>query len=319
MSEKRKRIVVFGSFVVDLMARAPRHPVAGETVFGSSFRMGPGGKGFNQAVAAYKAGADVQIVTALGKDDFSRVALDTMHALGLSTQSVLVSATEQTGAALIIVDERNGQNEIVVIPGACAAMTADDAEAVRPLLEQSDILLLQLEVGLEAVERAAQIAKAAGSMVILNPAPVRALSEKVYPMLDLIIPNETEAERLTGITVSDEVAARKAAQWFEFRGVKRVLITLGERGAFLYDAGECRMIPAYPVNCIDSTGAGDAFCGGLVTGLAEGMCLEQAAQFASAVAALSVQKLGTAPAMPERRQIDRFLEANRIDTNCAGN
>lgn len=309
MSENRKKIVVFGSFVVDLMARAPRHPVAGETVFGTSFRMGPGGKGFNQAVAACKAGADVQIVTALGMDDFSHVALDTMGELGMSTEFVRVSATEQTGIALITVDEQSGQNEIVVVPGACAAMTAADAEAVRPLLEQSDILLLQLEVGLTAVERAAKIAKASGSLVVLNPAPVRALSQALYQTVDLIVPNETEAERLTGIPIVDEAAALRAAQWFAARGVNRTLITLGSRGVFLYDAGESRMIPAYNVNCVDSTGAGDAFCGGLVTGLAEGMGLNRAARFANAVAALSVQKLGTAPSMPDRKEIDSFLEA----------
>ena len=311
MTENKKKIVVFGSFIVDLTARAPRHPVPGETVFGSSFRIGPGGKGFNQAVAAHKAGADVEIVTAVGNDDFGKVAFDTMKELGMSSSSVFVSECGSTGVALITVDERSGQNEIVVVTGACEKMDEKSAEAVRPLLEHCDILLLQFEVGIKAIMRAAEITRRAGGMVVLNPAPVRDFPEELYHNINLIIPNETEAERLTGIRISGEDAAMKAAGWFAAKGIRHVLITLGERGVFLYSEGEHQIIPAYHVRCVDSTGAGDAFCGGLVTALTEGLGLKEAAEFANSVAALSVGRIGTAPSMPARAEIDSFLAAHQ--------
>ena len=302
----QKKVVVFGSFIVDLTARAPHHPVPGETVFGTSFRIGPGGKGFNQAVAAHKAGADVEIVTAVGKDDFAHIAIDTIKELGMSS-SVIVFDELSTGTALITVDENSGQNEIVVVTGACEKLDEESAESIRPLLENCDILLMQFEIGMKAILKAADIVSKAGGKVILNPAPVRDFPEELYRNIDLIIPNETEAEKLTGINVDSAEGALKAAKWFGDKGVKNVLITLGERGAFLYSGGDYRTIPSYSVECIDSTGAGDAFCGGLVTALTEGKTLEDAAVFASAVAALSVGKIGTAPSMPYRENIDRFI------------
>ena len=310
VSDKQKKVVVFGSFIVDLTARASHHPMPGETVFGSSFRMGPGGKGFNQAVAAHKAGADVEIVTAVGNDAFQHILFDTMECLGMAS-SVMVSENRSTGTALITVDENSGQNEIVVVTAACEEMNEAAAESVRPLLEDADILLMQFEIGMSAIIRASEIVRKAGGMVILNPAPVRDFPESLYRNIDLIIPNETEAEKLTGISIEDENAALAAARYFEAQGVSDVLITLGERGAFLYSHGTPLMIPPYQVKCIDSTGAGDAFCGGLVTALAEGKKLEDAAVFASATAALSVTRAGTAPSMPYRKEIDSFLMLQR--------
>lgn len=306
MEEKRSKVVVFGSFIVDLTARAPHHPVPGETVFGSSFRIGPGGKGFNQAVAAHKAGADVEIVTAVGKDDLAHIAIDTIKELGMSS-SVIVFDELSTGTALITVDENSGQNEIVVVTGACEKLDEESAESIRPLLENCDILLMQFEIGMKAILKAADIVNKAGGKVILNPAPVRDFPNELYRNVDIIIPNETEAERLTGISVDSEDGALKASKWFEGKGVKNVLITLGERGAFIYSDGKYRTIPSYSVECIDSTGAGDAFCGGLVTALTEGKTLEDAAVFASAVAALSVGQIGTTPSMPSRKEIDSFI------------
>jgi len=302
-----KKIVVFGSFVVDLMARTPHFPNAGETVLGSSFGLGPGGKGFNQAVAAHKAGADVTMVTKLGRDTFSTVALGTMESLGMDASHVIQSDDVSTGAALIMVNEVSGQNEIVVVPGSCSAITLDEVEALRPLLEQADILLTQLETNFDATWHAIRLAKELGLTVILNTAPANTVPDEILSLIDIVTPNEVEAEIISGIAVDDEVSAEKAAKWFFDKGVKQVVITLGSRGSYVHDGVSGALIPARKVNAIDTTGAGDAFNGGLVAALADGKSLADAAVFATALASLSVQKLGTTMSMPTREEIDAVL------------
>jgi len=302
-----KKITVFGSFVVDLMGRTPHLPVPGETVKGNVFKMGPGGKGFNQGVAAHKAGADVSMVTKLGKDTFATVALDTMKSLKMDTKYVFQTEDAETGAALIMVDEKSSQNEIVVVLGACNTITDDEVESLSNLLEESDYLLTQLETNVSAVEKVVDIAKKKGVKVILNTAPVQPISDELLSKIDLITPNEVEAETLTGIPVTNEENAGKAADWFFAKGVKEVLITLGGRGVYIATKDKRGIIPAFKVEAIDTTGAGDAFNGGLVTALAEGKDIWDASIFASALAALSVQKIGTTPAMPSRSEIDEFL------------
>lgn len=303
-----KKVTVFGSFVVDLMGRTPHLPIAGETVKGSMFKMGPGGKGFNQGVAAHKAGADVVMVTKLGRDTFGSVALDAMKELNMNSDRVFVTDTEETGAALIMVDEKTSQNEIVVTLGACNTITDEEVESIADVLKESDYLLTQLETNVSSVEKVIDIAYKNGVKVILNTAPVQPISDELLSKIDLITPNEIEAEILTGVCVDSEESADKAAQWFFDKGVKNVLITLGGRGVYINSEGRSGIIPAYRVEAIDTTGAGDAFNGGLLAALAEGKNLWEAARFANALAALSVQRLGTAPAMPNREEIEKFIK-----------
>lgn len=305
-----KKVTVFGSFVVDLMGRTPHLPAPGETVKGSVFKMGPGGKGFNQGVAAHKAGADVTMVTKLGRDAFADIALNTMKGLNMDTSRVLFSDTVETGSALIMVDETTSQNEIVVILGACNTITDEEVDSLADVIGESEYLLTQLETNVSSVERIVELAYQKGVKVILNTAPVQPIRDELLEKVDLITPNEVEAEILTGIKIDSEEAADQAAEWFFARGVKRVLITLGGRGVYLNTGDKKGILPAYQVDAIDTTGAGDAFNGGLLAALAEGKDLWEASKFANALAALSVQKIGTTPAMPIREEIDEFLAAH---------
>ena len=298
-----KKVTVFGSFVVDLMGRTPHLPAPGETVKGTVFKMGPGGKGFNQGVAAHKAGADVAMVTKLGRDTFADIALNTMKDLKMDTRRVLFSDTVETGSALIMVDEKTSQNEIVVILGACNTISDEEVDSLEDVIGESEYLLTQLETNVSSVERIIDIAYKKGVKVILNTAPVQPIEDELLSKVDLITPNEVEAEILTGIKVDSEEAADQAAEWFFARGVKRVLITLGGRGVYLNTRDKKGILPAYKVEAVDTTGAGDAFNGGLLAALAEGKDLWEASKFANALAALSVQKIGTTPAMPVREEI----------------
>lgn len=306
-----KKVTVFGSFVVDLMGRTPHLPVPGETVRGSMFQMGPGGKGFNQGVAAHKAGADVTMITKLGKDKFADVALDVMKELHMNSDKVFLTDETETGSALILVDEHTSQNEIVVILGACNTITDEEVESVTDVIEQSAYLLTQLETNVSSVEKVIDIAYKKGIKVILNTAPVQPISDEVLAKVELITPNEVEAEILTGICVDSKEQADRAADWFFAKGVKNVLITLGGRGVYIATDSKRGIIPAYKVEALDTTGAGDAFNGGLVAALAEGKDLWEAAVFANALAALAVQRLGTTPAMPKREEIDAFLATHQ--------
>ena len=304
------KVVVFGSFVVDLMARIPHLPVPGETVKGPMFKMGPGGKGFNQGAAAHKAGADVTMVTKIGKDSFGDIALHTMDELGMTKEHVFISEEDKTGIALILVDENTSQNEIAIVSGACGTITEKDTNSVKELIRESEYILLQLEVNQDANERIAEYACENGVKVIINTAPYSKISDEFLSKAYMVTPNEVEAEALTGIKVEDLESAKKAATIFKKKGVKKVLITLGEKGVFISDDDKDEILPAFHVNASDTTGAGDAFNGGFITALAEGKDEWEAAKVANAAAALSVQKLGTTPSMPARKEIDEFLSTH---------
>lgn len=303
----KEKVTVFGSFVVDLMARTPHLPVPGETVKGSLFKQGAGGKGFNQGIAAHKAGGDVAMVTKLGRDSLSNVALDAMDAVGMPKDYLFFNDRVATGIALIMVDENSSQNEIVIVPGACGTIEPSDIETVADRIKSSGYLLLQLEVNQDANERVAALAKENGVKVIINTAPYQPVTDEFLNGAWLVTPNEVEAEELTGVPVTDLESADRAAAVFFSKGVQNVLITLGSRGVYISTEGHSEIVPAYKVKAIDTTGAGDAFNGGLLTALSEGRTLREAAVFANALAALSVQRLGTTPAMPTREEIDAFL------------
>jgi ribokinase len=303
----KQKVTVFGSFVVDLMARAPHLPTPGETVRGSLFKQGAGGKGFNQGIAAHKAGGEVVMITKVGNDSLAKVAYEAMDAVGLSKEHVFVNEEVATGTALVCVGEDSGQNQIIIVPGACNTITEEDLAEVRELIESSAYVLLQLEVNQDANERVARMAKEKGVRVIINTAPYQPMEDEFLKGAYLVTPNEVEAEEFTGIAVKDLESADRAAAVFFAKGVENVLITLGSRGVYLATKDRSEIIPGFRVDAIDTTGAGDAFNGGLLAALSEGKELRQAIPFAQAVAALSVQRLGTTASMPTREEIDSFL------------
>ncbi|MDO4521702.1 MAG: ribokinase [Eubacteriales bacterium] len=303
----KKKIVVFGSFVVDLMGRTPHLPISGETVKGSFFKMGPGGKGFNQCVAAHKTGANVTMITKLGRDSFADVALNTMTELGMPKDGIFFADDTDTGIALILVDQNTSENEIVIVPGACATITKEDTDRTINFIKDAAYVLLQLEVNQDANERIIELANRYGSKVIVNTAPYAPISDEFLSKVYMVTPNEVEAEELTGIPVKNLEGAKKAAEVFHNKGVEKVLITMGSQGVFISADGRQEIVPAFHVDALDTTGAGDAFNGGFLTALSEGYSEWDAARFANATAALSVQKLGTTPSMPTRTEVDAFL------------
>jgi ribokinase len=303
-----KKIVCLGSFVVDLTCRSDHLPVPGETIKTDYFKMGPGGKGANQAVAAKRAGGDIVIMTKVGTDILSHVALDNFKKEGFDEKYILIDESNFTGIALINVDKNTSENSITVAPGACDHITENDIAFLKREIETSDIFLTQLEVNMDAIEKAVQIAFDNKKTVVLNPAPALPLSDSLLSKVTIIIPNEIEASMLTKIEVTDKISAGRAAKVFFDKGVKNVVITLGNKGAYFNDGRTEAMIAPIDVKVVDTTGAGDAFTGGLVTALAEDIPLEKAVKFATATAALSVTKLGTAPAMPYRGEIDELVK-----------
>ena len=302
------KIVVFGSFVQDLSFRVPKLPVKGETLKASTFKTGPGGKGSNQAIAAKRAGAEVIMVTKVGKDVFGDMAINTYKEENMTTDFFFQDEEHATAVASILVDENTGDNQIAVAMGAGANFILDEVEQARESIENADILLVQLEVNLEATERAIDIAHKKGVKIILNPAPAQPLSDELLGKIDILTPNETEASILCGgIQVESIEDARKAAKYLLDKGVANVIVTLGEKGALLVNAELDEVIASLKVDVIDTTGAGDAYNGGLAAALAEGKNLLEAARFANVAGALSVTKIGTAPAMPYRKDIDKLL------------
>jgi len=301
------RVTVMGSFVVDLMARAPHLPRTGETVKGDGFLIGPGGKGSNQGVAAHKAGAEVDMITKIGTDEFGRIALESFEGAGMSTRYVLQDPGLATGAALIMVDENTGDNKILVALGACSCLTKADIEAARDVIEANPVFLTQLETNMEAVETGLRIAAGKGVSIILNPAPACEVPDELLALVDILTPNETEASIISGVTVSTPEDAEKAARVLMGKGTKSVVITMGSQGVFAITGEEAHFIPSIEVAAIDATGAGDAFSGALASAIAEGKGFFEAVEFANVAAALSVTKIGTAPAMPPRDEIDRMM------------
>ena len=301
-------ITVFGSFNVDLSGRADRMPKPAETVIGHSFSMGAGGKGSNQAVAAHRAGADVRIVTKVGTDMFSNVAFDFYNAEGMDASLVFVDEEVPTGIALIMVNEKSGQNQILAAAGACMNFTDSDVEKAKSTIERSSIVLVQMEVNLDANWKVIDIAKKAGATVVLNPAPAGEIPDEIMAKVDIITPNEIEAGEISGIEIKTYDDASRAAQVLVEKGVGEVIITLGEMGAYIKSGSRQEVIRRLDVDALDTTGAGDAFNGGLVAALAEGMDIFDAARFANIVGALSVTKQGAAQAAPFRNQIDQFIK-----------
>lgn len=302
------KIVVVGSYVVDLMSRAPHLPKPGETVLGGPFKMGPGGKGGNQATAAARCGSEVTFVTKLGADVFGREALDHFKNENVNSQYIKVDAQESTGAALIAVDD-NSENSIVVALGACGTITEADVMEVEGKIQEADIVLLQLETSIEAIVTTVKLASKHQVPVILNPAPFQEFPREILKDVSYITPNETEAFELSGVVVKDEASALMAAKKIHEMGVDTVIITLGSKGAFLYSGVEKgKLVAGFKVDAVDTTGAGDAFNGGFAHAISKGYSVVDAMVYANSVAALSVTKIGTAPAMPYKQDVENFLK-----------
>jgi ribokinase len=297
-----KKVVVVGSTNTDMVVKSARIPAPGETILGGRFLMNPGGKGANQAVAAARLGGDVTFVAKVGDDLFGREAKGLFAKEGLRTEYVFTDASEPSGVALIMVDEK-GENCISVASGANGVLSPADLESARGEIEKAGLLLMQLETPVETVLCAAQWAAAKGVPVVLNPAPACALPEALFKCLDLITPNESEAELLTGIKVSDEASARAAAIVLCTKGVKRVVITLGSKGAYVYESGRGTLVPACKVEAVDTTAAGDVFNGALAVALTEGLPLAEAVRFAAKAASISVTRMGAQASAPYRNEI----------------
>jgi ribokinase len=300
------KIVVVGSSNTDMIVKLPRLPKPGETISGGEFSTAAGGKGANQAVAAARAGAEVGLVARVGGDSFGEQAITGFVGDGIDVRHVARDPAAPSGVALIFVDE-TGENSIAVAPGANAGLTPKDVEAAEELITGADVVVMQLETPLEAVERAATLAREHGARVILNPAPAQPLSDEILGNVSILTPNESEAELLTGIQVEGDAGAEEAARALVARGVETVILTLGSRGAFVFESESGELVPGFEVDAVDTTAAGDVFNGSLAVGLAEGMPLAQAVGFANAAAALSVTKLGAQPSAPTRAEIDTFL------------
>lgn len=298
------KIICIGSSNTDMVVRSERLPRPGESVIGGGFVMAGGGKGANQAVAIARMGHKVIFAAAVGEDMFGDEAIARYRQYGVDT-SYIVRKKTPSGIALIMVDAA-AQNSISVALGANSELSVADVMPALDLIEPNDIVLMQLEIPMETVAACVAVAAAKGARVVLNPAPAAEVSADVLSKLYLITPNQTEAETLTGIEVRDEQSARAAAEALRAKGVERVIITMGGDGALLDDDGRVEMVPAFRVNAVDTTAAGDVYNGAICAALAEGCSLRDAMIFGSKASAISVTRIGAQPSIPTREEVDKF-------------
>jgi len=308
----KPKVCVLGAFVADLTCRTARMPKWGETILGEAFKMGPGGKGSNQAVAAARLNSDVRLITKLGRDAFGDMARKFYRDQGMSLDNVLEDVEESSGTATILVDHATSENTIVVVPGACGKLTIAEVEAVRDVIASADIFLTQLELPIPPTIRGIEIAHEAGVPVILNPAPALPIPSKVLAKVDYLTPNESEALGLIGGDTSiDPQDFDTLADRLLQTGAKNVVLTLGEKGAFIKNGRIREFVPAFSIGrVVETTGAGDAFAGGFAVALAEGKSLVEATRYGCAVAGISVTRPGTAPSMPYRDEVDKLIASS---------
>ena len=302
------KIIGPGSLVVDVTGFAPHLPVAGETTKGSTLRFGPGGKGSNQLTAAHRAGSEVKIISRRGDDVLGQIMKKHYDTEGMTEEYIVVDPNGETGSALIEIDESSAQNRIIVILAANEQVTKENVYAAEKDFADCDAVLTQFETTIEAVMATKELAKKYGKPFILNPAPFIDVPREIFDGVDYVTPNETETEQFTGIAVNTIEDCRVAAQKFFEMGVKNVVITLGVRGAYYTDGKTEITVPAIKVKAVETTGAGDAFNGGLSTAIAEGLPMDVALKFATCTSAISVTRLGSSPSMPYRHEILALLE-----------
>jgi len=307
-----KAITVVGSSNMDLVVETPRIPAVGETILGTYFFMVPGGKGANQAVAAAKLGIEVFFVAKLGDDLYGDKSLENFTKAGVNIKYITKTKETPSGVALISVD-KEGNNNIIVVPGANHKLSVFDVKSAESAIKQSKAVVCQLEIPIEVVESTAKLAKKHNVLFILNPAPApkEKLSDALLKCVDVLIPNEIEAEGMTGIKVKDDDSAVKACKYLLDRGVKTVIITLGAKGFLFASMEEEIFVPQIEVNAVDSTAAGDAFTGGLAAYIARGKTIKEAARCANYVAALSVTKRGAQSSLPTQEEVENFMQQSK--------
>jgi len=302
----KPRILVVGSSNTDMIARVPRIPRPGETILGGEFFTAAGGKGANQAVAAARAGGDVTFIARVGKDMFGERALTGFSRDGIKVKFIKRDSYKPSGVALIFVSD-SGENSIAVAPGANARLSPADVKRARTEFMRADVLLTQLETPLPTVIAAVKLAARNRVLTILNPAPAQKLPDDLLEHVDILTPNESEAELLTGIKVAGEASGVRAASRLRARGVRTVIITLGAKGALVVNQDGYMRVPGFKVKPVDTTAAGDVFNGALAVALAKGFELRAAVRFANAAAAISVTRMGAQPSAPTRLEIERLL------------
>lgn len=300
-------ILVIGSLNADLVVRAPRFPSPGETISGEDLAIIPGGKGANQAVAAARQGTSVAMVGRVGDDSFGPTLIQNLQNNNVDTTHVQTDKAA-TGTAIIVVDS-HGQNSIVLSPGANGKVTPADIEAIA--FQDADMLLLQLEIPLETVIHAASLARQNGLRVILNPAPARQLPDSLLADVDILVPNESELQLLTGMPVTDTATAETAAKGLLSKGVGTVIVTLGANGALLVTDEQITHIPTFKVDVVDTTAAGDAFIGGLAAALLKDKSLEEAVRYGNASGALAATKFGAQPSLPTAEDVEHLMSLPR--------
>ncbi|KAA2235912.1 ribokinase [Salinarimonas soli] len=301
-------VVILGIFAADLSFRAQRLPRMGETILGDGFRLGPGGKGSNQAVAAARSGAQVRFITRIGRDPFGEMALALWGSEGIDTRFVSVDDAP-TGAAFIFVDRETGENAIIVESGAAGRLGATDLDGAVGALQGADVFMTQLEQPVDAAFRGLELARQHGLRTILNPAPAALLPDSIWALCDVVTPNEAEASALSGVPVQDLPSARAAADALLRRGTRTAVITLGANGVLVHEHGSSIHIPAFDAGrVIDTTGAGDAFAGALAAAIAAGGSTLDAARFGCVAAGLAVTRAGTAAAMPKAEDLRQVAE-----------
>jgi ribokinase len=309
------RVTVVGSLNVDMIVRAPRIPAPGETIMGSEFHTVPGGKGANQAVAASRLGAQVAMVGRVGGDAHADLLMKSLASDGVDHAFVLRDEEAPTGVALIVLD-RAGQNSIVVAPGANGRLSPADVERAEAAIGGADVLLLQLESPVEAVLQAAKVARGEGVTVILNPAPARPLAEALLSLVDVLVPNQSEAALLAEMQVENLAEAQVAGRVLQRSIAGSVVVTLGEQGALLVQDAGAEVVSAYEVEAVDTTAAGDAFVAGLAVALAEGKALIEAVRCGNAAGALAVTRLGAQTSLPRRADVKRLVQGDREREHC---
>ena len=296
-------ISVLGIFVADISFSGSKIPAVGETILGNKYNVGPGGKGCNQAIAIARLGGKVNFISKIGKDSYGELALNTLKKNKINTKNIIQDTNLQTGVAGILVDKNSGKNAINVIVGAPSTLKINEIDDQINLIKNSKIFLTQLEVPKDVTLYCLKVAKENGCVTILNPAPASEISKEFYNNIDFFTPNETEAEFYTGIKITNEKDAKQAADKLINLGIKKVIITLGEKGLFYSDGKEKIYLKAHSVKAIDTTGAGDAFNGGLAFGISNGKSIKECLALANKVAGISTTKLGAGNAMPFKKDI----------------
>ena len=297
-------ITVLGIFVADIRFSGPKIPTIGETILGKKYNVGPGGKGCNQAIAIARLGGNTNFISKIGKDEYGELALKTLEKNKISTQNIIQDGNQQTGVAGILVDQNTGKNAINVIVGAPTSLRISEIEKQINLIKRSKIFLTQLEVPKDVTLHCLKTAKENGCITILNPAPASEISKEFFNNIDFFTPNETEAEFYTGIKITSEKEAKQAADKLLNLGIKKIIITLGEKGLFYSDGKEEIYLKASAVKAVDTTGAGDAFNGGLAFGLSKQKPIKECLELANKVAGISTTKLGAGDAMPFLKDIN---------------